>query len=116
MKKLLPEIFAGISRPGRFLEKEHSFGRTVGTRSCVPTGEGDQIVYAQRPGRKGLTRFVKGREEAPSDTAVVVLKKDERKGHYILITAFIGRKSALEPWDERATDKDRDFWSCHALV
>lgn len=40
------------------------FKEEIGTSSCVETHEGDEIIYAQRVGRAGLTRFVKNRDNS----------------------------------------------------
>lgn len=113
---LLPEIFSEVSGDERFVAHEHDFGRLVGETSCVATHSGDDVVWGQRPGRSGLTRFVKNRQAAPTSRAVVILKRDDFEPYYILITAFIGGKAGCEPWDPRATDEDRRFWEGHALI
>lgn len=113
---LLPEVLSEVSGNERFIVHEHDFGRLVGETSCVATREGDDVIWGQRPGRAGLTRFVKNRQAEPSSKAVVILKRDDWEPYYILITAFIGGKAGREPWDPRATDKDRRFWGGHALV
>lgn len=116
VRELLPEIFAGVLSSGRFMTHEHNFGRVVGQTTCVATSSSDNIVYAQRLKRAGLTRFVKNRQPELSDKAVVILKRDDYEDYYILMTAFIGKLSGPEPWDPRATDEDREFWSTHALI
>lgn len=35
---------------------------------------------------------------------------------FILLTAYFGETSEVEPWDARATDASRQFWNSHALV
>lgn len=35
---------------------------------------------------------------------------------YILLTAYPGQKSEIEPWDPRATPAAEEFWKTHALV
>ena len=116
VSELLPEIFATVSGTQNFMICEHDFGRIVGVTTCVATDEGDQVLYAQRPKRAGLTRFVMNRQAEPCSTAVIILKKDLYRPYYVLITAFIGRESGPEPWDIRATDENWAFWNCHALV
>jgi hypothetical protein len=76
---------------------------------------GDEIVFAKRPGRFGLTRFVKNRKPEPCSKVVVILKK----GNYdevVLVTAFVGHRPEPEPWDRNATAKSQAFWSTRALV
>ena len=113
---LLPEIFSEVSGSERFFIHEHDFSRLVGETNCVATYPGDDVVWAQRPGRLGSTRFVRNRRPEPTSKAVVILKRDDYEPYYVLITAYIGGKAGCEPWDPRATDEDRRFWGGHALV
>jgi hypothetical protein len=116
-RPLLPEVLGQIYAQGRqFIHEEVDFGRIVGLSTCVVTGPGDEIVYAQRPGRRGPTRFVKNRQPEPSSAVTVILKKDDFEDYYVLITAFIGNKPEPEPWDRHATEKSRGFWASHALI
>jgi hypothetical protein len=99
-----------------FIAEEVGFGEAIGQTICVATREDDDIVFAQRPNRAGLTRFVKGREPESCSTVVVCLKR-AREGGYILLTAYIGRRTPAEPWDmEWATDQSVPFWNSHALI
>lgn len=117
VKAILPEAFSKLDSKGeRFTIRELDFGRVIGESSCVPTSGRDVITYAFRPKRNGATRFVKNRKSEPCSSAVFILKRDDYEPYYILITAFIGHESGPEPWDVRATDADREFWSTHALV
>lgn len=113
---ILPEALSEISGGEHFFVHEVDFGRLVGETNCVATHRGDDVVWAQRPNRQGLTRFVKNRQPEPSSRAVVILKRDDYEPYYILITAFVGSQAGREPWDPRATDEDRRFWEEHALV
>jgi hypothetical protein len=124
----LPAALAQIESAGRnFLVEEVDFGRPIGETICVPTGPSDTIVFAQRPKRFSLTRFVKNRTAEPCSSVVVILKTaDGQPGSYVLVTAFVGRKPEPEPWDRRnfsqqsnpqeAERRAREFWSSHALV
>ena len=123
---VLPEALAKISARGRnFIVEEVVFDRIVGKTICVPTGPGDEIVFAQRPNRFGLTRFVKNREAMDTKSVTIILKKAE-DNKYILITAFIGPLAPAEPWDTRnfkrsgnfkkAQKESLEFWNTHALV
>jgi hypothetical protein len=119
----LPEALARIDARGQiFFVEEVDFGRPIGETICVATSDADEIVYAQRAGRRGLTRFVKNRVPAPTAHVTLVLKQDDRdRRTYVLITAFLGRKAEKEPWDQniRTADERRraeDFWAAHALV
>jgi hypothetical protein len=114
---VLPEALQKISANGRnFIIEEVKFDRIVGESICVATRLGDQIVYAKRPKRWGLTRFVRNRKPEQSSSVVVILKKAEEGNFFILITAFIGSIAEPEPWDRNATSTSRDFWNTHALV
>lgn len=115
---LLPEALARVDSQSRqFLVEEVDFCRLVGETICVPTGSGDEIVFALRHGRRGLTRFVKNREPEPCSSVVVILKRDDANSRvYILITTFVGRRPEPEPWDRNATERSVEFWSSHALI
>jgi hypothetical protein len=115
---LLPEALAKINSQGRiFLVEEVDFGRPIGETVCVVTGRDDQIVYAQRPKRFGLTRFVKNRGPEPTSSVVVILKTaDGEAGAYVIVTAFLGHRPEPEPWDRNATANSRAFWASHALI
>ena len=105
---------------------EVNFGREIGKTAMADAKESDDIVYAQRLNRDGLTRFVKGRQEQPCSTVVIALRKEEENEDYQLRTAFIGHITPSEPWDEQsfsrqedpeeAREKSKEFWSNHALV
>jgi len=119
----LPEALARIDARGQgFLVEEVDFGRSIGETVCVPTTDVDEIVYAQRAGRRGLTRFVKNRLPEPTAHITVVLKRDDRDPSiFVLITAFFGRKAEKEPWDTNIrTDEElvraKEFWWTRALV
>lgn len=114
---LLPEALGQVNLNGdQFAVCEVKFGRVVGVTTCVLTLEVDTIVFAQRPKRFGLSRFVKNRQPEPSESVVVILKRDDVEGYYVLITTFIGGKPEPEPWDKNATEKSVVFWNSHALV
>lgn len=115
---ILQEAFSKIDSQDRgFIVVEVNMERIVGVTTCVKTNIGDEVVYAQRPRRLGLTRFVKNREPLPCETAVVILKKiDDPEYAYVLITAYIGAIAEVEPWDEKATQKSIDFWNTYALI
>lgn len=124
----LPAALARIETKGRgFLVEEVVFNHPIGETICVPTGPSDTIVFAQRPKRQGLTRFVKNRQAEPCSSVVVILKTaDGQPGAYVLVTAFVGQKPEPEPWDRRnfsqqadprkAEQMSREFWNSHALI
>lgn len=115
---LAPTLARIEPRDRKFLVETVEFDFIVGETICVATGAGDQIVYAQRPGRRGLSRFVKNRKPEPTNAVSVVLKKNDRGDgdYYVLITAWCGHAAEPEPWDRNATEKSVAFWNSHALV
>ena len=117
---LLSVALARINAEDRtFLIEEVDFSQPIGETTCVETTRdsgNDKIVYARRPRRHGLTRFVKNREAEPCSAVTVILKRDDFKDYYVLITAFVGHKPEPEPWDRNATPQSRAFWETHALV
>ncbi len=116
LQGLLSEAFSQIHLQGdQFSKQVVDFGRVIGATICVETRPEDEIIFAQRPKRFGLTRFVLGRQPEPCSTLVVILKLIEG-GNYLLITAFIGGLSEPEPWDRNATEQSVAFWNSHALI
>jgi len=117
VRPILAEALSRVESAGRkFFVEEVDFGRPVGETVCVPTGPSDQIVFAKRPKRFGLSRFVKNRKAEPCSSVVVILKTADGQQGFVLVTAFIGRRPEPEPWDRNATANSRAFWSSHALV
>ncbi len=112
-----------VDAKGRdYLVEEVDCGRHIGEAKCVATKPSDAIGYAYRHGREGPTRFVLGRTPEPTTHATVVLKRSEKPGIMLLISAWAGPKSELEPWDEQlrgnetALAQSQAFWDTHALV
>lgn len=118
---ILPEALTKINPQGLdFLSVQVDMGRVVGQTIRVETKPGDDILYARRIGRQGLTRFVKNRQPEPCSSVVVVLKKGGGN-YYILLTAFIGTRCPLEPWDPeiKTLEEKRkavEFWNRNALI
>lgn len=118
VEAILPEGLAQIEVSGRkFIVQQIDFDRVVGQSVCVETSSQDEIIYAQRPKRWGLSRFVKNRKPEPCSSVVLILKTaDGEANTMVLITAFIGTLSEPEPWDRNATERSVEFWSNHALL
>ena len=113
--KYLPMALAKIDGRGReFFIETIDFGETIGGANCVETTDGDDIIYARRVGRSGLTRFVRNRERTDTSQLTVILKKIE--DGYILISGFVGPRAEPEPWDPKATPAAAEFWKSHAVV
>ncbi len=109
------------SEADEFLEVEVDMGRVVGVSTRVRTGtdeeEGNNIYYAQRPGRGGPSRFVRGRRPEPTRHVSVVLLRDRHDPRaYVLLTAYLGTLIGPEPWDRHATDASRAAWARQALI
>lgn len=115
--QLLPVALSRVQSNGRkFLIEEVDFGQPIGETICVPTGPGDEIVYAIRPKRFGHSRFVKNRKPEPCSKVVVILKRDDFEDYCVLITAFVGHRPEPEPWDRNANGASHAFWNSHALI
>ncbi len=115
LDEYLPRALERISSGKRdFLVEAVDFGEIIGETNCVVTTDSDDIVFAERPLRNGLTRFVKNRTKVPTSELTVVLRKEEDK--YVALTAFLGPKAEKEPWDTGATEASKVFWETHALV
>jgi len=113
--RLLPDALLRIESKGRgFILEVVDFGRPIGETTCVKTSSEDEIIFAQRLNRFGLTRFVKNRMPEPCSSVVVILKKAVEG--YVLITAFIGCRPEPEPWDRNATEQSVVFWNTRALI
>jgi len=128
-RKLLADSLNRVNPRGNAFHLEQvNFGTVVGNSNCVPTSPGDRIIFAQRPGRRGYTRFVKGRRPEPCNSVVVIIKAIIEGGQrlYVLVTAFVGKAAQPEPWDTKAIlNQDNpsiaywealEFWENHALI
>jgi hypothetical protein len=114
---VLREVLQKIDAKQRlFVLETVTLANSVGDCNCVETQLGDEIVYAQRLGRKGMTRFVKNRLPTPSNQVTVVLRWDKNLKQYECVTAYVGPQAHVEPFDSRADDAAREFWQNHALV
>lgn len=115
LEQLLPTAFESIHLTDEeAVRATIDFGSAIGTTICVKTTESDEIIFAQRERRRGLTRFVKNREAEPTTSLCVILKKVPTG--YIVLTAFTGSTPEAEPWDPNASDAAAEFWKSHALL
>lgn len=113
---LVKEVLADISSLNRnSLEEEVELGRLIGTTNLVETTEDDDIVFAKRINRKGYSRLVKLKVGPESSTLYVKLIRAKKKDAYILVTAFVGKKTPPEPLPGSDSKKLKKFWSTHAL-
>lgn len=96
-----------------FITEQIDFGYPVGYTNCVEISDTDEIFYAVRNGRKGFSKFVNNRNPELTNSITIVLKKTF--DFYTIITAYCGKLSGVEPWDERSTETSIRFWATHAL-
>jgi len=140
-ENIIAEALSSISTDGRdFIKETLDFNHVIGETICTETTEKDEIVFAQRVNRKGLTRFTKtGLPKPCSKLTLIIVKREvdsldeddenedfDTEDYYQLTTAYIGEPAPPEPWDEKSfyfsddPDKARqdslDFWNNHALV
>jgi hypothetical protein len=110
-----------MSAPGKEREKwTFDFERDVGFNNCVDVGPDDEVVYAQRPDRLGLSKFVKNKQRSASSKMTFSVRK-QQDGTYQLRTAYIGEAGAVEPWAALYRNSDdygraTSYWSTHALA
>lgn len=115
LETYLSQALSRIEPVGKdFIIESIDFGEIIGGSNCVETTDKDEIVFAQRPKRQGLTRFVKHREKEPTSELTIILKKVI--DGYEVVTAFMGPRAEPEPWDKNATEDSIQFWGNHALV
>ena len=100
------------------VKRSINFGHVIGVSACVETSESDQIIFAQRVHRDGLTRFVKNRQ--PQETSLLTASmRLQPDGRYQLGTAYIGSPGVNEYWATENSEELKaaiEFWNGHALV
>lgn len=115
LSALVVEALGQVDGGEQFITASVDLGRVVGATACVPTTSEDDIVFARRPSRHGLTRFVRGRQPVPTQFLAVILRKSQ--DGYELLTSWVGELAPHEPWDRHADlAVSIPFWSSHALV
>lgn len=96
------------------------FGKPIGISSLVMTTDNDNIVFAQRVNRKGLSRLVKNRKGKPTSTLLIGLKKaEDEPDAYLVAASFIGLPSKNEPWDTKTEEERKEscaFWNKRAII
>jgi hypothetical protein len=126
----IKERFAGCT--GSFIETLE-LPEALGPMSCAlwgpvcgdPPVREDEVSYAQRPGRRYVSRLV-NRPPRPSRLVTVIAgpSTDRVTGQVVhdcvLYTCFGGRFAVKEPADPRVEDNERAtvaaFWVEHALA
>lgn len=115
---LLAEALTQIrAAPGEHMSKKTvDFGRVIGACTRVETQAEDEIVFARRVDRDGLTRFVKNRQPE-STTLLTISLRRTADGSYEIRTAYLGGPGHVEPWAAPAERYQSAvaFWSRHAL-
>jgi hypothetical protein len=115
--RFIKEALSRIDAKQRLFVKETvRFDEIIGDSICVSTLPEDEIVFARRPKRLGLTRFVKNRLAEPTNEVTIILRWDKMKRMYKCLTAYAGGDAPAEPWDSNATSDSQEFWNTHALV
>ena len=122
-KELFEDALSKVDTEGRESLKEIvEYDHPVGESTCVEVGPEDEIVYAVRKPRRGLSPLVKNREAIPCNSVVIILAKDkDAENMYTLKTSFIGENSPREPWDSGIVSDEeyveaKEFWDKHALL
>jgi hypothetical protein len=105
---------------GATIKKTVDLHKIIGKSHCVELNGDEEIFYAQRKGRRTLSKFVKGRESVDCSTITFVLVKSTIQ-RYRILTAYIGNNSEREPDDPSISNEDefnqcKQFWNNHALV
>jgi len=90
--------------------------KTIGIKRCVQINNENEIIYAVRKGREEHSKFVKDAEMEETSIVTFVLMKAENEDYYIILSAYAGEMTEVEPWDSRADENAINFWESHALV
>lgn len=115
LEKWVKEILENYQFTGENIRFHTDLGTTVGTSNLVPTTPGDEIIYAQRPFREVLSRFVKNRTPEPTSFVTVELRKTSAN-ECDLFTAYFGALTPPSPGKKDETPDSKPFWNSHALV
>ena len=116
LKAVLEKMDLSSIEPNGQIEDTVFFDHPIGYHECVETTESDKIIYLQRLGRARVTRFVLDRVPEPCNSVFVVIGRVADTNRFVFRTAFVGSKSAREPWDKNANREDVQFWKHHALI
>lgn len=116
--RLIPEIDSSIFRDRPFQQLD--MGRVVGESNCIPVLSGDDVFYARRIERWGLTPFVRRGRPVPT-TYISMLAFVGGQNELWIHTAWIGPAAPKEPWDRSISSwaelvESAQFWANHALV
>ncbi len=105
-----------IKNDETLIKEQVNLNKIIGIKRCMQVDDNNEIIYAIRKGRDKHSKFVKNIEiEETSIVTVVLMKPDEEK-YYIILSAYAGEMTEVEPWDSRADENTINFWKSHALV
>jgi hypothetical protein len=115
VREALRRIHAkGRGEQGRIVETV-SLEHEIGVEGCVRTTSADCVVWLYGAGEREPSRYVLGREGAPTDKLTLVLAR--QKGGYVrLDAAYLGDRINPKPIREHNTWENRQFWETHAIV
>lgn len=126
----LKEVLSKVDFDGRLdrngdLKQKIFFKYPIAYDELVETKPTDTIFYAKRWRRKEPSRFVIGRTPRATNVINVTLHYRGREfrrnigkmvNKWDVITVYGGLPAAKEPWDERSSLKDAQFWLNHAFT
>jgi hypothetical protein len=116
LEDYLPQIINKIDSncSDDIIKVEHEFPFYIGETICVKTNSNSNIVYCIRKGRLGHSRLVTNASPEKCKHVTAIFKKIE--DGYLILTIYIGRIAAREPWDKSANSNDLLFWKNNALI
>ncbi len=118
LERVISEI--RLTPVGQTIKKTVDLHKIIGQSHCVELNGDEEVYYAQRKGRRTLSKFVRGREAEDCSCITFVLAKSTIN-RYKILTAYIGYMSEREPLDPSISDENefnrcKEFWEKHALV
>ena len=118
IEKIVHELES--EKNGSFIKKTVDLGKVIGKREAIELNGDEKIFYAQRIGRKTLTKFVSGvKAEDCSSITFIVSKVADNK--FRLITAYVGYSAEKEPLDpsiktEEEFNRAKKYWDNTAMI
>ena len=118
LRKIQPEL--AQAPENSYITKTVDLERNLGKTHCVNLNGNEKIYYAQRTGRKTLTKFVEG-VEAPDCSCVTIILYKTAPNKYKILTGYVGFESTKEPLDPSIKSAEefniaKQFWENHALI
>ena len=115
---LLPKI--KDIKNGSFIKETVDLNRIIGKREVIELTGNEDIYYAQRKGRKTLTKFVSGVQAQDCSCITFVLSKiNDNK--FKILTAYIGYMAEKEPLDPSIKNENefniaKEYWDKTAMI